>query len=178
MLWLWRLPNRRPQIRLKHSGEQLQQNFEADLCHSRVIPALAELVPDERVLRPGELVEASNDARFAHGLADEVAALGGDVGVLDAEDHGALGVGEGGEERNGRVGSGGWGAKGGGVDVCCEVGDAGGDAGVELGWSLSGCDESTWRCWMLDGILPRRGRRDGRLDTCPWSRCGQSRWAG
>lgn len=136
MLWLWCLPHWRPQIRLKHSGEQLQQNFEADLCHGGVIPALAELISDEGVLRPGELVEAGNDVRVAHGLADEIAALGGDVGVLDAEYHGALGVGEGGEEGDGRVGGGGRGAKGGGVDVCCEVGDAGGDAGVELGWSL------------------------------------------
>lgn len=146
MLWLWRLPHWRPQIRLKHSSEKLQQNLKADLCHGRVIPALAELVPNEGVLRPGELMEAGNDASFAHGLADEVAALGGDVGVLDAEDHGALGVGEGVEEGDGRFGGGGWGAKGGGVNVCCEVGDAGGDAGVELDWSLSGCDESTWTC--------------------------------
>lgn len=143
MLWLWCLPHRHPQIRLEHSSEQLQQNLKADLCHGGVISALAELVPDEGVLRPGELVEAGNDAGFAHGLADEVAALGGNVGVLDAEDHGALSVGEGVEERDGRFGGGGWGAKRGGVDICCEVGDAGGDAGVELGWSLSGCDKST-----------------------------------
>jgi hypothetical protein len=37
------------------------------------------------------------------------------------------------------------------VYVCGEVGDAGGDAGVELGWELLGCDENTWihGCWML-----------------------------
>lgn len=40
------------------------------------------------MLRPRKLVPAKDHASVAHLLADEVAARVGDVGVLDAKDHG------------------------------------------------------------------------------------------
>ena len=47
---------------------------------------LRQLIADERVLSPGWLVEGESDAGVVEGLADEVAALGWDVGVFFAED--------------------------------------------------------------------------------------------
>lgn len=133
-----------PEVGLEDAAEELEQDLEADLGDGRVVAALAELVADEGVLGPGEFVEAGCHPRLAELGADEVAAGAVDVGVLDAEDHGDLGVvgGEAGDEVEGVVA--GWGggrgggvagvvgAEGAGVDVCCEVGYAGGDAGVEL----------------------------------------------
>jgi hypothetical protein len=137
-----------PQIRLVDPPKLLEQHLKAHLCHGRVIAPLAELIPDKRVLSPRELVEAEDGARLAELGADEVAARIGYVGIFDAEDEGQLGaVGggtgsrEAGEEIDGVVAvggpggggvGGGVGAEGAGVDVCGEVGDAGGDAGVEL----------------------------------------------
>lgn len=130
-----------PQVRLQHAPKQLQQHLKAHLGDGRVVAALAQLVADEGVLGPGELVEGGGDAGLAQLGADEVAALGGDVGVLDAEDHGDLGVREGRQQVEGvraalRGGRGGVlgrvRAEGAGVDVGCEVGDAGVYARVEL----------------------------------------------
>lgn len=127
-------------VRLENPAEELKQDLEADLCDGRVVAALAQLVPDEGVLRPGELVKAEDDARVAQLGADEVAPGVGHVGVLDAEDQGHLAAqllevvervrGARGW-RGGRVG-GLVGAEGARVDVGGEVGDAGGDARVEL----------------------------------------------
>ena len=124
---------------LQHPPEELQEDLEAHLRDDGVIAPLAQLVPDEGVLGPGELVEGVHDAGLAELEADEVAAGVRDVGVLHAEEHGDLGadvveVVEGvrrGRGPRGR-GVGGVGAQGAGVDVSREVGDYGGYAGVEL----------------------------------------------
>jgi hypothetical protein len=78
------------QVRLERAREQLQQHLEADLGDGRVVAALAELVADEGVLRPGKLVEAKDGASVAQLLADQVPARVGHVRVLDAKDHGHL----------------------------------------------------------------------------------------
>ena len=141
MLHLTTLLDPPPQLRLEHAPKQLQQHLEADLCHGRVVAAFAQLVADEGVLRPGELVPAEDAAGLAQLAAEEVAPGVGHVGVAHAEDERGLGP-EGAEvvERVGAVGRGvrggvrvGVGAEGAGVDVCWEVGCCGGDAGVELG---------------------------------------------
>ena len=80
----------RAKIRLQHTAKQLEQNLEADLGNSRVIAALAELVADEGMLGPGELIEAGNDASIAQLGADKVTPGIGNMSVLDAEDDGDL----------------------------------------------------------------------------------------
>jgi len=47
---------------------------------------LRQLVANERMLSPGRLVERERHAGVVQGLADEVAALGRDVGVFFTED--------------------------------------------------------------------------------------------
>jgi len=49
---------------------------------------LRQLVADERVLCPSRLIEGESHAGVVEGFADEVAALGRDVGVFFAEDLG------------------------------------------------------------------------------------------
>lgn len=78
----------RSQVRLEDSPEQLEQHLEAYLGDRRVVAPLAELVADEGVLRPRELVEVEHGARRPQLLPDQVAPGVGDVRVLDAEDHG------------------------------------------------------------------------------------------
>lgn len=95
-----------PDLGLEHPPEQLEQDLEADLANLGIVAALAQLVADEGMLRPGELVEAGDEAGLAHLGADKVAAFVGDVGVLDAEDHGKLGGGEVGEAVDGVIGGG------------------------------------------------------------------------
>ena len=130
----------RPEVYLERAPEQLEQDLEASLGDGRVVAALAQLVADKGVLRPGELMPAEDDAGFAHLGADEVAARVGHVGILDPEDHGHLAL-EPGEEVDRVVGVGG--ARGRGVCccvraestrvyVCGEVADRGGDARVQL----------------------------------------------
>lgn len=135
-----------PKVRLQHPPKHLHQHLKTNLGNGRVIPPLAQLIPDKRVLRPRKLVPAKRHPGIAQALADEVPAGRWDVRVLDAEDEGQLGgagwggelreevegVGGGGRGRGGGVG-GGVRAEGAGVDVGGEVGDAGGYAGVELG---------------------------------------------
>lgn len=83
-------------IDLEGAAKQLQQDLEAGLGDGRIVAALAELVADEGVLGPGELVEAEDDAGLAKLGADQVAAGVGHVGVLEPEDqrHLALEVAE------------------------------------------------------------------------------------
>lgn len=131
-----------PQLRLEHPPEQLQQHLEASLGDGRVVAAFAQLVADEGVLRPGELVPAEDAAGLAELGADEVPSRVRDVGVADAEDEGRLAAeegelvegvwGVGGGGGGGGVG-GGVGAEGAGVDVGREVGCCCCYAGVELG---------------------------------------------
>lgn len=47
---------------------------------------LRQLVANERMLSPGRLVERESDAGVVESLADEVTALGRDVGVFFTED--------------------------------------------------------------------------------------------
>lgn len=88
MLNLRRVRVTRSQVRLEDSPKQLRQHLEAYFGDGRVVAALAELVPDEGVLCPCELVEAEHDTGLAQLLPDQVASSVGDVRVLDAEDHG------------------------------------------------------------------------------------------
>lgn len=90
MLHLLLLPITIPQLRLQHPPKLLQQHLEADLGDGRVISSLAELVPDKRVLRPGELMEAKDYPGLAKLLANEITTGVGNVGVFDAKDHGDL----------------------------------------------------------------------------------------
>lgn len=75
------------QVRLERPAEQLRQDFEADLGDGGVVAALGQLVADEGVLRPRELVEAEDGARLAQLVPDQVPPLVRDVRVLEAEDH-------------------------------------------------------------------------------------------
>ena len=47
---------------------------------------LRQLIADKRVLGPGRLVEGESHAGVVESFANEVAALGRDVGVFFAED--------------------------------------------------------------------------------------------
>lgn len=133
-----------PQLRLEHPPEQLEQDLEAGFGDGRVVAPLAQLVADESVLGPGELVPAEDAARGPQRGADQVPPGVGDVGVADAEDEGGFGPEEGEvvERVRGGSGGGGWGrgggvrpgvgAEGAGVDICWEVGCCCCYAGVEL----------------------------------------------
>lgn len=98
VLWSSHLPNRLTQLRLQYPPEEFQQDLKADLCHGRVVPSLAQLIPDECMLRPRKLVKARRDTCVSKALTDEVSASGRHVSVFHAEDHGDFAVGEGGEE--------------------------------------------------------------------------------
>lgn len=76
------------EIRLECSSKQFKQDLETDLCDGGVVPSFAQLVPYEGVLGPREFMEAEDDVGFAQFGADQVSALVGDMGVLDAEYHG------------------------------------------------------------------------------------------
>ena len=69
----------RPQIPPQRPPKQLLEHLEAHARQRRVVPPLGQLIPDERVLRPRVLVEAEGHARVVQRLADERAALGGDL---------------------------------------------------------------------------------------------------
>ncbi len=132
MLSLLNPPLPLSQLGLQHAPKHLKQHLETGLADGRVVAALAQLVADEGVLCPGELVETKHHAGLAQLEADEVAAGVGHVGVAQAEDEGRLAadprelvdrvgaVGRGG--RRGRV-RGGVGAQGARVDVGREVAD-------------------------------------------------------
>jgi hypothetical protein len=155
------------QVRLEGTAKELEQNLEADLCDGWVITALAELVADEGVLGPGELVEAGDDAGLAQLSANEVAARVGHVSVFDAEDEGNLSLElaeevEGVVAVRGRVGGGVGGlvwAEGTGVDVGGKVGDAGGDARIKLEESWSEKDSGIYEVGWLDGHTAARVAR-------------------
>ena len=70
----------------EHAAKQLEENLEAGLTDGRVVAAFAELVADEGVLGPGELVEAKSCAGLAHLEPNQVAPGVGHVRVLDPED--------------------------------------------------------------------------------------------
>jgi len=151
------LPLPLPELRPEHPPKQLEQDLEARLGDGRVVPPLAELVPDEGVLGPGELVPGEDAAGLAELGADEVPPGVGHVGVADAEDEGGFGsqpgeVVEGVRGRRRRRGRGGVGggvrAEAASVDVCWEVGYRGGDAGVELEGGISRVrEEIQWLVW-------------------------------
>lgn len=77
-------------LRLQDPPEDLKEDFKAGLCHGGVVAALAELVTDERVLSPGELMPAKGGAGSAQGSTDDVAPGVRDVRIPDAEDEGCL----------------------------------------------------------------------------------------
>lgn len=86
MLHCHGLPVPRPQINLQRPPKQLQQHLEARLRNRGIIPPLAELIPDKRVLRPRELVPREHDPSVPQLLPDQVAAGVGHVRVLNAEE--------------------------------------------------------------------------------------------
>lgn len=140
MLHLLRLAVVRAQVRLEHAPEELQEDLEARLGDGRVVAALAQLVADEGVLRPRELVEAEDDAGLAELQPDQVPPGVRHVRVLDAEDHGHLALEPGQQiERvgapGGRLGAGVGrrvGPERARVHVRGEVADRCGDPGVQL----------------------------------------------
>jgi hypothetical protein len=90
MLWWWDFTVLSSQIGLEDTTKEFQQDLEADLGNGRIVATLAELVPDESMLRPGELVEASNDTSLTELSTNKIAASVGDMSILDAKDHGNL----------------------------------------------------------------------------------------
>lgn len=135
------------QVNLERPLEHLEQDLEASLSDGGVVPALAELVTDEGVLGPGELVPAEGHTRLPQLGADEIPAGVVDVSVLDAEDQGDLTL-ELAEEVDGVVAAGRRrggcvralvGAEGARVDVRREVADRRCYAGVELACGVSFC---------------------------------------
>jgi hypothetical protein len=108
ILWLLHLASHRPQVAVQSTSKELQQHLEADAGESWVVAApvmlsvfetlhptcprkagwyiLRQLIADESMLGPGGLVERECHAGVVEGFADEVAALGRDVGVFFAED--------------------------------------------------------------------------------------------
>ena len=82
----------RPEITTERPPKQLQQHLEANASNARVISALTQLIPDERMLSPGNLVEAERSTRIVQRLPDQIAAFWRDVVVTLAEDHDELAV--------------------------------------------------------------------------------------
>lgn len=152
VLHLLLLPRSLTQVRLQHPSKSLQQYLEADLGDGWIVPSLAQLVPDERMLRPRELVEAECHSGFSELGADQITTGVGHVCILDAKDQGYFAVlellelvdgvrsnetGRGCRVRarsgSGRGGIGTIvGAEGARVDVGAEVGNGGGYTRVEL----------------------------------------------
>lgn len=128
-------------VGFKGSSKQLEQDLEADLGDGRIISALAKLVPDESVLGPGKFIETGDNTGLSQLGTDQIPPGIRDVGVLDAKDHGHLGMLQLGQEIDGVIAiSGAFDgcvlglvrAEGSAVDVSCEVRDACCDARIEL----------------------------------------------
>lgn len=129
------------QVDLEGSAEQLQEDLEASLRDCGVVATLAELIADERVLSPGKLVEAKDDAGLAQLGTNQVATDIWHVSVLEPEYQGhlaleitkevdsvyAIGRGRGGGENRLLMR-----AQGARMDVCGEVADCGRDTRIQL----------------------------------------------
>lgn len=89
----------------EHAAKDLEQDLEAGPRDGRVVAALAELVADEGVLRPRELVPREDGAGAAQGRPDGVAPGVRDVRIAQAEDEGRFAA-EGREEVYGVAASG------------------------------------------------------------------------
>lgn len=103
------------QIQLQGPSKQFQQHLKARLGYGRVIPALAEFIPDKSIyvvvsralpissdgswkyslyiyailtLGPGNLIETKENTLIMQGLADQITALWRDVVVVFTEDLG------------------------------------------------------------------------------------------
>ena len=82
----------RPEITIQRPPKQLQHHLETYSRNARVISPLTQLIPNERMLSPRNLVEAERSTRFMQRLPDEIAAFWRDVIVTLAEDHDELAV--------------------------------------------------------------------------------------
>lgn len=131
MLNRLRLPIFVAQINLEGPSKQLEQHLKARLGDGGIVTPLGQLIPNEGMLRPGELVKRKHHTGVAEFLPYQITARVVDMGVFDAKDEAdfAFELGEavdgvdrvrGGGVRGG-VGCG-VGAEGAGVDVCGEVG--------------------------------------------------------
>jgi hypothetical protein len=79
------------ELRLQHASEKLQENLKACLGDSWVIAALGQLIADEGVLSPGELVPAEAGPGLTELSTDQITARIGDVGVTDTKDQAGFG---------------------------------------------------------------------------------------
>lgn len=75
----------RSQIPLQRPPKDLQQHLKADLRYRRIIPALAQLVPYERMLRVRHLVPGKTYPLLMQSLPYQISPGGGDVVVFLAE---------------------------------------------------------------------------------------------
>jgi hypothetical protein len=80
-----------PQLCLEQPSKDLKQDLKTSLGDGRIIPPFAQLVADEGVLRPCELVPAEGHAGLAQFQSDQVAAPVRHVRVQHSEDERELG---------------------------------------------------------------------------------------
>lgn len=86
ILHLAPIPLPRPQISTQRPPKHLKQDLEADPSERRVIAPFAQLVADESMLCPRQLVERESHVGVHKRLADGVATGGRDMVVAFAED--------------------------------------------------------------------------------------------
>lgn len=145
-----------PQIRPQRAIEELKQHLEANLGQPRIIPPLAKLVPDKRVLSPARLEEAEAHPRLMQSLADEIPALGRDMIILLPENHHQLAF---------DVGSSGQRiialpfAEGMTVDVGREIADCGADAWIQ-GAAIGEVAAQTHACSSHAAIAGGKGEKE------------------
>ena len=118
----------RPEIPIQRPPKQLQQHLETYPRNARIISPLTQLIPNERMLSPRNLVEAECSIRFMQRLPDEITAFWRDMIVTLAEDHDELAVDVFDSLETVVVSAF---AQAVAVDVGCEVADCGADSLVE-----------------------------------------------
>jgi hypothetical protein len=118
----------RPEVDLQGASKQLQQNLETHLRDRGIVPPLTQLISNERMLRPRDLVPAKHHSLLSQRLPNQIPPLGRDVVVQRAMDERqlALDLGCAGQRVVSFVKP-----QGVTVEVGGEVADGGGYAGVQ-----------------------------------------------
>ena len=80
----------RTQITPQHSAEQLKQHLEADTSDCRVVPSLAQLISDKRMLRMSNLIPRERHTSIMQRLANEISSRRRHMRIFLAKDHDEL----------------------------------------------------------------------------------------